>query len=220
MYGSHRCVPSGGLRVWEAGWLSIFRHTWFPQGLACGWRWRGHQICVGFLPIQYPWLHFPLISHLVMVSVGWSLKVVSSKDQMWPRLHSPLFKKIWLCQVLVVVCGIFHAAHGLYGCDAWSQRLWRMVSTVVARGLTCCVACGILVSQSGTEPASSALQGGFLTTGPLGTSPLSRIWSLGLHSKDWIQLFSFIPKIVPWRDCLLKGQRYSGFWFSCPLQFL
>lgn len=33
---------------------------------------------------------------------------------------------IWLCQVLAVVYGIFHAAHGLYGCDAWAQRLWRV----------------------------------------------------------------------------------------------
>ena len=46
-------------------------------------------------------------------------------------------------------------------------------SLVVARGLrlSCPVACGILVPRPGIEPMSSALEGGFLTTGPPGKSP-------------------------------------------------
>ena len=44
-------------------------------------------------------------------------------------------------------------------------------SLVMARVLSCSVACGILVPQPGIEPMSPALQGGFLTTGPLGKSP-------------------------------------------------
>ena len=36
----------------------------------------------------------------------------------------------------------------------------------MARGLSCPVACGILVPRPGIEPASPALQDGFLTTGP------------------------------------------------------
>ena len=37
-------------------------------------------------------------------------------------------------------------------------------------GASCGKACGILGPQPGTEPASLALQGGFLTTGPPGKS--------------------------------------------------
>ena len=43
-------------------------------------------------------------------------------------------------------------------------------SLLVTPGLSCPSACGILVPQPGIEPASSALQGGFLTTGPPGKS--------------------------------------------------
>ena len=41
-----------------------------------------------------------------------------------------------------------------------------MGSVVVAHGLSCSVACGILVSGPGIEPMFLALPGGFLTTGP------------------------------------------------------
>ena len=41
---------------------------------------------------------------------------------------------------------------------------------VVAHGLSCSAARGILVSRPGIEPASPALQGRFLTTGPPGKS--------------------------------------------------
>ena len=37
------------------------------------------------------------------------------------------------------------------------------------------MACGILVPQPGIEPMSPELQGGFLTTGSLGKSPVSLI---------------------------------------------
>ena len=46
-----------------------------------------------------------------------------------------------------------------------------MCSVVTACGLSCPVACGILVPRPGIEPASPALEGGFLTTGPPGKSP-------------------------------------------------
>ena len=52
-------------------------------------------------------------------------------------------------------------AHGLSSCEAWAQ---------LERGLSCSVACGILVLPPRTEPTSSALHGGFLTTGPPGKS--------------------------------------------------
>ena len=43
----------------------------------------------------------------------------------------------------------------------------------MAHGLSCPVACGILVPPPGIEPASPALEGGFFTTGPPGKSPLA-----------------------------------------------
>ena len=54
-------------------------------------------------------------------------------------------------------------AHGL--------SLRRRSSVVVACGLSCPVACGILVPQPGIEPVSPALKGRFFTTGPPGKSP-------------------------------------------------
>ena len=44
----------------------------------------------------------------------------------------------------------------------------RAGSVVVAHGLSCPVACGILVPRPGIEPVSPALQDGFLTTEPPG----------------------------------------------------
>ena len=43
-------------------------------------------------------------------------------------------------------------------------------SLVVVRGLSCPVACGILVPRTRIKPVSLALEGGFLTTGPPGKS--------------------------------------------------
>ena len=45
-------------------------------------------------------------------------------------------------------------------------------SVVAAYGLSCPEACGILVPRPGIEPVSPALEGGFLTTGPPGKSPV------------------------------------------------
>ena len=43
------------------------------------------------------------------------------------------------------------------------QSEWA--SVVVEHGLSCSTMCGILVPQPGIKPSSSALEGGFLTTG-------------------------------------------------------
>ena len=79
---------------------------------------------------------------------------------------------------LVVACGF-----SLSSCGAWTPErvgsvvcsmqalsLRRESSVVVARGLSCPKACGILVPRPGIEPASPALEGGFFTTGPPGKS--------------------------------------------------
>ena len=46
----------------------------------------------------------------------------------------------------------------------------HMGSVIVAHGLDCPVARGILVHRSGTEPVLPTLAGGFSTTGPPGKS--------------------------------------------------
>ena len=62
---------------------------------------------------------------------------------------------MWLCSVLS--CGV--------------QGLSLQCKTlVVACGLSCSVACEILVPQPGIEPMSPALQGRFLTREPPGKS--------------------------------------------------
>ena len=75
-----------------------------------------------------------------------------------------LFLKFILC--------IYFAVSGLScgmpdpHCFMRDLLLWHRDSLVVAFGLSCSVACGILVPQQGMEPMSSALQGRFLTTEP------------------------------------------------------
>ena len=69
--------------------------------------------------------------------------------------------------------------------------LWCTDSLVVVNGLSCSVACGILVPQLGFEPKSPALQGRFLTTGLPGKS---QSHTLGYD-------------LLQWKDAKLKQQR-------------
>ena len=57
----------------------------------------------------------------------------------------------------------------LSSCGAQASE--HMGSVVVACGLSCSLACGILVTWSGIEFTSPALVGRFLTTGQPGKSP-------------------------------------------------
>ena len=69
----------------------------------------------------------------------------------------------------VEACGLFVAVHGLSSsCGTRASECTGSVAA--ARGLGCHTACGILVPQPGIEPVSPALEGRFLTTGPLGKS--------------------------------------------------
>ena len=65
------------------------------------------------------------------------------------------------------------AVHWLSSCGVRAPEC--MGSVAVARGLSCPVACGILVPQPGIKPASPALQDRFLTPGPPGKSPDYRL---------------------------------------------
>ena len=63
----------------------------------------------------------------------------------------------------------FLAVHSLLIALAFlvaEHELQSAGSVVVALGLSCSLACGILVPQSEIEPKSPALAGRFLTTGP------------------------------------------------------
>ena len=74
----------------------------------------------------------------------------------------------------------------LYTCSVWGFSLLvvslvsehglfqsTQTSVNVTRGLSCSMVCGILVPRPEIEPASPALQGGFLATGPPGKSLIS-----------------------------------------------
>ena len=96
----------------------------------------------------------------------------------------------WLHRVLVVAHRIFVMAHGLLSscgarapkrkgsvvCGKRALYVRRTGLVVVARGLSCPKACGILVSRPGIEPAPPALEGRFLTTGPPGKSRCCSYW--------------------------------------------
>ena len=56
-----------------------------------------------------------------------------------------------------------------FACSSWALEL--VSSIVVARGLTCSVACGILVPWPRVKPTSPASRGRFLTPGSPGKSP-------------------------------------------------
>ena len=64
--------------------------------------------------------------------------------------------------ILAVAREVFVALRG--------SSSWDVDSLVVAHGLSCSPARGILVSGPGTELECPALEGGFLTTAPAGKS--------------------------------------------------
>ena len=127
-----------------------------------------------------------------------------------------VFKKywfIWLCQVLVVTCGIllchvqsFAVVHGPSSCDSLAPE--HTGAVVVAHGLSCSTACGVLAPCPGIEPTSSALQGGFLPTGPPGKSRKC-LFKLIAHFKNWWGVLSF--------SCWLV-RIYYIFWIQVPYQ--
>ena len=82
------------------------------------------------------------------------------------------FSLVVVCRCSLSGCGARAPdcmGSAVFGMRALSLRC--MSSIAVAHGLSCPVACGILVPQLGIEPASPALEGGgFSTTGPPGKS--------------------------------------------------
>ena len=88
--------------------------------------------------------------------------------------------------LFVVVCGLSLVAVW------WLLLLWHMDSPVVAHRLSCSEASGTLVPWPRIEPMSSALEGGFLTTGPLGKFLLSVFWAHNQQWNHWIKWQLFV----------------------------
>ena len=92
--------------------------------------------------------------------------------------------KFWHSESLLHHAGSFIVGQKL--------KFWWVSSGVTACGLSCSVACGILVSQAGTEPMFPALQGRFLTTRRPGKSP-------------WVHWSKFIETVS--RMVVARGKR-------------
>ena len=78
-----------------------------------------------------------------------------------PKWTVPLFiKKKKVLFAYLAVSGLL-ASRGIFSS-------WRLDSVVMAYGLSCSMACGILVPQPDIGPVCPALHGRFLTSGPPG----------------------------------------------------
>ena len=76
-------------------------------------------------------------------------------------------------------------------CSTWALLLRSTSSVVVAHGLSCPVACGILVPRPGIEHMSPALEGRFFTTGPPGKSQLFYFFAFLFSFWETFSLLSF-----------------------------
>ena len=84
---------------------------------------------------------------------------------------------IWLCRISDASCRIFFAPCRSF-LAARGVSLVARAPVVAVHQLSYPAACGILVPQPGIEPVSSALQGRFLTPGPLGKSCATSLYEV------------------------------------------
>ena len=110
--------------------------------------------CLFFLIFIYFWLHWVLVAAHRIFTAVWGLFVA-------------------VCRLLSSCC-VQAAVHRLSSCGVQAPEC--VGSVVVAHGLNCPAACGILVPWLGIESKSPALEGGFLTTGPWGKSLYSNLY--------------------------------------------
>ena len=151
-----------------SSWMRVIPLCWWGGGAVS---WAACLVSWGSTLIkdspEIPTMRYMILSRMVPVNYPFSL---SNRNSSFSEVTSAIFKNIylfiiyfWLCWVFVATCGL------LSSCGAWAPELEG--SVVAACGLSCPAACGILVPWPGIEPASP-LEGGFLTTGPPGKSPL------------------------------------------------
>ena len=111
-----------------------------------------------------------------------------------------LFKKMYLYLFTWLHC-ILLAAHGTF-----VVSLQHTDPLVGVHGLSCSMACGILDPQPGIEPASAALQSGFLISGPPRKSPKQSL-EQRIVGLQWSALLA-LP------NSLWKAQAKAGTWWS------
>ena len=99
------------------------------------------------------------------------------------KISFKYFMQIVICKsmcIFIIYLAAWSLSRSVLDLHCDMQNLWRqrMDSSCGARasvlkvlGLSCSLACGILVSWPGIKPASPTLEGRFFTTGPPGKSP-------------------------------------------------
>ena len=81
------------------------------------------------------------------------------------------FSLVVVCGFSLSSCGAWAPGHvGSVVCSMLALSLSCASSVVVGHGLSCPMACGILVTRPGIKPVSPALEGGFFPTGTPGKS--------------------------------------------------
>ena len=109
---------------------------------------------------------------------------------------------IWLNPILAVACGshrLLAAACGLLSsCGTWAPE--GESSVIVACGLSCPDACGILVPWLWIKSISPSLEGRLVTAGPPGKSPwYQEFWGEkeSKNSQHSSNMFLSLPKALP-----------------------
>ena len=97
---------------------------------------------------------------------------------LWDGIQTPSCYFLKKFMYLLVLQHILVVARG-------ALFLWREGSLAVVCRLSCPLAHGLLVSQPWIKPASPALEGRFLTTGPPGRSQIPRLGRLAGQQSHW-----------------------------------
>ena len=121
-----------------------------------------------FALIFFFWLRWVLVAARGIFVEAWGIFLLQCTGS---SLRHAGFSLVVACGFSLSSCGAQAPGHvGSVVCGTQALSLSCVSSVVVAHGLSCPAACGVLVPWPGIEPASPALEGGFFTTGPPGKS--------------------------------------------------
>ena len=105
---------------------------------------------------------------------AWEMCLAQGHTHAKSRIQT-IFSQLYMLQCFkYFLKGSLLAASDL-SCSKLGPSSGHAGSFVVVRGISCSQAYGILVPRPGIEPAFPALQGGLVTTGPPGKSPVLNI---------------------------------------------